>query len=170
MAHRDAAHENQITPIHIHSVEWSDRSEPVQKLTFLVLMFITNATRFATVRARWSVWVLHSPLTWLFQCGGFLAKLIIFLQYSAGNVIKFLFIISLIHYLCSRKPPHWKSHVNGLCRTQTDQHALTVANRVAFVMNIRTRKVSFCTGSERSDHSTECICIGVIWFSCAASL
>ena len=70
----------------------------------------------------------------------------------------------------ARKPPHWKSHVNGLCRTQTDQRALTVANRVAFVMNIRTRKVSFCTGSERSDHSTECICIGVILFSCAASL
>ena len=34
MAHRDAAHENQITSIHIHSVEWSDRSEPVQKRTF----------------------------------------------------------------------------------------------------------------------------------------
>ena len=36
------------------------------------------------------------------------------------------------------EPPLRKSPANGLCVEPTDQHAL--ANRVAFLMNIRTRK------------------------------
>ena len=51
MAHRDAAQENEITPIDVHSVEWSDRPVPVQKRSGVVVI-ITNAIRCTTDTAR----------------------------------------------------------------------------------------------------------------------
>ena len=50
--------ENEIAPIDVHSVEWSNRSVPVQNALFLVLIFIKNATRFA--RARTGQLALHT--------------------------------------------------------------------------------------------------------------
>ena len=106
MAHRDAAHENEITPIHVH--------------------FRRMVRRLCTCAETY----FSGP----------------YVQYKRDTIR---------NSKSALKPPHWKSHVNGLCRNQTGQRALAVANRVAFVMNIRTRKVSFCTGTEPSDHSTE---------------
>ena len=75
MALRDAAHG--IAPIHVHSVEWSDRSVPVQKRTFSG-PYVHYKRDTIRKRARWSVWVLHSPMTRFFSSA--VAKLIIFLQ------------------------------------------------------------------------------------------
>ena len=60
MALRDAAHE--IAPIQVHSVEWSDRSVPVQKRTFSG-PYVHNKRDTIRKSARWSVWFLHSPMT-----------------------------------------------------------------------------------------------------------
>ena len=60
MALRDAAHK--IAPIHIHSVEWSDRSVPVQKRTFSC-PYVHYKRDTIRKSARWSVWFLHSLLT-----------------------------------------------------------------------------------------------------------
>ena len=51
IASRDAIHENEITPIYVHSVEWSDRSVPVQKRSGIVV----NVYKRDTVRNRYSV-------------------------------------------------------------------------------------------------------------------
>ena len=73
MAHRDAAHENQITSIHIHSVEWSDRSEPVQKRTFSgPYVHYKRDTVRNSESALVSLGSTHSPLAGLFLSGGFL--------------------------------------------------------------------------------------------------
>ena len=60
MALRDAAHE--IAPIHVHSVEWSDRSVPVQKRTFS-----GPYVHYKRDMIRKSVWFLHSPMTRCFS-------------------------------------------------------------------------------------------------------
>ena len=69
MALRDAARE--IAPIHVNSVEWSDRSVPVQKRTFSG-PYVHYKRDTIRKSAGWSVWFLHSPMTRFFQCGGFL--------------------------------------------------------------------------------------------------
>ena len=43
--------ENEIKPIHVCSVEWSNRSVTVQKRTFWSLCSLKNVSRFATARA-----------------------------------------------------------------------------------------------------------------------
>ena len=67
MALRDAAHE--IASIHVHSVEWSDRSVLVQKRTFSG-PYVHYKRDTIRKSAGWSVWFLHSPMTRFFQCGG----------------------------------------------------------------------------------------------------
>ena len=77
MALRDAAHE--IAPIHVHSVEWSDPSVPVQKRTFSG-PYVHYKRDTIRKSACWSVWFLHSPMTRFFQCGGLCGFL-----YTRGN-------------------------------------------------------------------------------------
>ena len=69
MAHRDAAHKNEITPKDVHSVEWSDRSVPVQKRSGVVVI-ITNAIRCASDTARTGQPGSTHPIDKVFQCGG----------------------------------------------------------------------------------------------------
>ena len=69
MAHRDAAHENEITPIDVHSVEWSDRSVPVQKHSGVVVI-ITIAIRCTSDTARAGQHGSTHPIDKVFQCGG----------------------------------------------------------------------------------------------------
>ena len=64
MALRDAAHE--IAPIHVHSVEWSDRSVPVQKRTFYG-PYVHYKRDTIRKSAGWSVWFLHSSMTRFFS-------------------------------------------------------------------------------------------------------
>ena len=59
IASRDAIQENEITPIDVHSVEWSDRSVPVQKRSGVVV----NVYKRDTVRERTLVsWFYTHPI------------------------------------------------------------------------------------------------------------
>ena len=101
MALRDPAHENEITPIHVHSVEWSDRSVPVEKRTFWSLCSL-QTQHDSQQRERGLVCLVSTqpfdmafPVRWLSQFG----KLIIFCRYSELLNRKSL----NSHYLCSRE-------------------------------------------------------------------
>ena len=60
---------NEITPIYVHSVEWSDRSVPVQKRSGVVVI-ITNVIRCATDTAPAGQPGSTHPIDKVFQCGG----------------------------------------------------------------------------------------------------